>query len=69
MLALILEKKGSNMTYESLRDWIAKIEEAGELKRITAEVDWDLEPEEQYGGKREPLLCMETPSQTAELIN
>ncbi len=31
------------MAYQSLREWIAKIEEAGELKRITAEVDWDLE--------------------------
>ncbi len=31
------------MAYQSLRDWIAKIEDAGQLKRITAEVDWDLE--------------------------
>lgn len=31
------------MAYESLREWIDKIEEAGELKRISAEVDWDLE--------------------------
>ncbi len=42
------------MAYHSLRDWIVKIEEVGELKRITAEVDWDFEPQEQYGGKREP---------------
>ena len=26
-----------------LRDWIAEIEAAGQLKRITAEVDWNLE--------------------------
>ncbi len=26
-----------------MREWIAKIEEAGQLRRITAEVDWDLE--------------------------
>ncbi len=31
------------MAYESLRDWIAEIDKAGELKRITAEVDWNLE--------------------------
>ncbi len=31
------------MAYKDLRDWIAKIEEVGELKQITAEVDWDLE--------------------------
>ncbi len=31
------------MTCWSLRDWIARIEEIGQLKRITAEVDWDLE--------------------------
>lgn len=31
------------MAYESLRDWIAKVEEVGQLKRITAEVDWNLE--------------------------
>ncbi len=31
------------MAYKSLRDWIVKLEEIGQLKRITAEVDWDLE--------------------------
>ncbi|MFC1903239.1 UbiD family decarboxylase domain-containing protein, partial [Chloroflexota bacterium] len=31
------------MAYKDMRDWIAKVEEVGELKRITAEVDWDLE--------------------------
>ncbi len=31
------------MSCWSLRDWIAKIEEVGQLKRITAEVDWNLE--------------------------
>jgi UbiD family decarboxylase len=31
------------MAYQSLREWIAKLEEEGELKRITAEVDWNLE--------------------------
>ena len=31
------------MAYQSLRDWIAKIEEEGLLKRVTAEVDWNLE--------------------------
>ncbi len=31
------------MAYKDLRDWIAKVEAAGQLKRITAEVDWDLE--------------------------
>ena len=31
------------MAYKSLRDWIAKLEEIGQLKRIAAEVDWNLE--------------------------
>jgi 3-octaprenyl-4-hydroxybenzoate carboxy-lyase Rift-related domain/3-octaprenyl-4-hydroxybenzoate carboxy-lyase N-terminal domain len=32
-----------NMAYPGLRDWIAKIDAVGELKQITAEVDWNLE--------------------------
>ncbi|MFC1979591.1 UbiD family decarboxylase [Chloroflexota bacterium] len=31
------------MVHESLRDWIEEIEAAGEIKHITAEVDWNLE--------------------------
>ena len=31
------------MAYESLREWIGRLEKEGELKRITAEVDWNLE--------------------------
>lgn len=31
------------MAYNDLREWIAKLEEEGELKRIKAEVDWNLE--------------------------
>jgi 4-hydroxy-3-polyprenylbenzoate decarboxylase len=31
------------MAFKDLRAWIAKIEEVGDLKRITAEVDWNLE--------------------------
>ncbi|MDY6974034.1 MAG: UbiD family decarboxylase [Thermodesulfobacteriota bacterium] len=31
------------MGYNDARDWIALLEQAGELKRIHAEVDWDLE--------------------------
>ncbi len=31
------------MAYKDLREWMARIEEIGQLKRITAEVDWDLE--------------------------
>jgi UbiD family decarboxylase len=31
------------MAYTSLRDWIKKIEEFGQLKHVTAEVDWDQE--------------------------
>ena len=31
------------MAYKDLREWITRIEEIGQLKRITAEVDWDLE--------------------------
>ncbi len=34
------------MAYKDLREWIAKLEEAGQLKRIQAEVDWD----EEIGG-------------------
>jgi len=36
---------------------------------IDATVNWDLEPEEQYGGKREPPLCTEIDPKTEELIN
>ncbi|MFC1903248.1 UbiD family decarboxylase, partial [Chloroflexota bacterium] len=35
---------------------------------IDATVNWDLEPEEQYGGRREPPLCTEIPPETAELV-
>ena len=28
---------------KSMREWIAAVEKEGELKRITAEVDWNLE--------------------------
>ncbi|MFC1979593.1 UbiD family decarboxylase [Chloroflexota bacterium] len=31
------------MAYRSLREWIVKIEEVGQLKRINAEVDWNIE--------------------------
>ena len=36
---------------------------------IDATVNWDLEPEEQYGGRREPPLCTEIDAKTAELIS
>jgi hypothetical protein len=36
---------------------------------IDATVNWDLEPEEQYGGRREPPLCTEIPPDTAELVS
>ncbi len=35
--------RGCNIAYRSLREWIAKIEEIGQLKRVTVEVDWNLE--------------------------
>ena len=31
------------MAYKDLRGWLETLEEAGELKRVTAEVDWNLE--------------------------
>ena len=31
------------MAFRDLRDWIAKLEQEGELKRVTAEVDWNRE--------------------------
>lgn len=31
------------MAYQSLRDWIEKLEQIGQLKHITVEVDWNLE--------------------------
>jgi UbiD family decarboxylase len=42
----------------------------GKWKRmlIDATVNWELEPEEAYGGKREPPLCTEISKETAELI-
>jgi 3-polyprenyl-4-hydroxybenzoate decarboxylase len=36
---------------------------------IDATVNWDLEPQEQYGGKREPPLCTKITPEIAELIN
>ncbi len=36
---------------------------------IDATVNWDLEPEEEYGGRREPPSCTEIPAETAELIS
>ena len=31
------------MAYKDLREWIKKLEEEGELARVKAKVDWDLE--------------------------
>ena len=31
------------MAYKDIREWIGKLETEGELRRITAKVDWDLE--------------------------
>ena len=31
------------MAYKSLRDWLARLEEEGQVKHITTEVDWNLE--------------------------
>jgi len=44
---------------------------AGKWNRlfIDATVNWDLEPEEQYGGKREPPLCTEIDPETASRID
>ena len=36
---------------------------------IDATVNWELEPEEQYGGKREPPRCTEISAKTRELTN
>lgn len=50
------------MPFASLRDWIARIEEAGELKRITAEVDWNLELSaiaREVASQRGPALLFE----------
>ena len=33
----------SGMALKDIRDWISKLEAEGELKRITAKVDWNLE--------------------------
>ncbi len=43
----------------------------GKWKRvlIDATVNWDLEPEEQFGNRREPPLCTEIPAETADLIS
>ncbi len=43
----------------------------GKWKRmfIDATVNWDLEIEEEYGGKREPPLCTEISPETAALVN
>jgi UbiD family decarboxylase len=43
----------------------------GKWKRmlIDATVNWELEPEEAYGGKREPPICTEISKETVELLN
>lgn len=50
------------MGHWSLRDWIAKLENAGQLKRVTAEVNWDLELggiARQMSAKQGPALLFE----------
>ncbi len=44
---------------------------AGKWTRVLtdATVNWELEPEEQYGGKREPPLCTEATPEIAELVS
>lgn len=36
-------KEGVQIAYRDLREFIRKVEQEGELKRIKAEVDWNLE--------------------------
>lgn len=36
-------EEGSGVAYADMRDWIATLEEQGELARVKREVDWDLE--------------------------
>lgn len=36
-------RKGFNMAYKDLREWIDRLEKEGELARVKAKVDWDLE--------------------------
>ena len=36
---------------------------------MDATINWDLEPEEAYGGRREPPSCTDIPPETAELIS
>ena len=31
------------MSFVDMREWIARLDKEGELRRITAEVDWDRE--------------------------
>ncbi|HEY9137774.1 MAG TPA: UbiD family decarboxylase [Terriglobus sp.] len=54
------------MAYRDLRDWIARLEKSGELKRVRVEVDTDLEMAEiadraakMNGGKGGPALLFE----------
>ena len=42
------------MAYQDLRDFLARLERAGELKRISAEVDVDLEITEITDRVRKP---------------
>ena len=39
------------MDYQSLRDLIVKLEEIGQIKHITAEVDWNVELDSFLGGR------------------
>jgi 4-hydroxy-3-polyprenylbenzoate decarboxylase len=50
------------MGYKDLRDWIAALEAEGELKKIKAEVDWDLEISEiirRVNKERGPAILFE----------
>ena len=52
------------MAFQDLRDWIALLEQAGELKRIKAEVDWNLE----IGGITRSIFDEEGPALLFENI-
>ncbi len=45
------------MAFYSLREWIEKLESEGELNRIKAEVDWNLEIGGIRDSHRPPPLC------------
>src|SRR3990172_3538408 len=61
---VVAEKAVRNKAFADLRGWIDWLESRGQLRRVAAEVDWDLE----LGGIARTVQCMEGPALLFENI-